>query len=37
MTGKRDYMEKSQPGCHVIAELIFVAFNKRAEILAIAN
>ena len=22
------------PGCHVIAELIFVAFNRRAEVLA---
>ena len=30
--GKRDYMENFQPGCHVIAKLIFVAFNRRAEI-----
>ena len=30
--GKRDYMEKFQPGCHVIAKLSFVAFNKRGKI-----
>ena len=35
--GKRDYMKNFQPGegrpgCHVIAKLIFVAFNRRAEI-----
>ena len=32
--GERDYMENFQPGCHVIAKLIFVVFNRRAEILA---
>ena len=38
--GKRDYMENSQPVCTtipgawLIVMLIFVAFNKRAEILA---
>ena len=24
--------ESGWPGCHVIAKLIFIAFNKRAEI-----
>ena len=30
----RDLGQPGWPGCHVIAKLIFVAFNKRAEIAA---